>query len=400
MRTALLASFALVLAACGPAPAAAPTPTAQPKPAAPTTLPAQPTAAAAQPTAPAASSAPTAAPAAPATAAGNDQAVAEFYRGKNIRYIVGYGPGGGYDTYARLVARYLGKYLPGNPTVVVENLPGAGSKLSFSQIANSLPKDGTVIGFGDGGLSVTSLLNPSDFDFDFAKLQYLGTPSVFEYLMFITRAASERSGVKKFDDTLGPNGKQLVMGVTSTGLDYITQTLMKEILGANLKIVPGYAGSAAIRLAMDSGELDGYTNGWDSIHATNDEDIISGNWLLLTRLTEQPIAGMPPQLQASVPGWLDYAKSDDDKQILRLAGTATQVVGRATYLAPGVPAERVAALRSAFMKALADPDLKGEADKAKLELNPVSGDQLQASMNQILAMPDPIKARLKTILKV
>jgi tripartite-type tricarboxylate transporter receptor subunit TctC len=400
MRTALLASFALVLAACGPAPAAAPTPTAQPKPAAPTTLPAQPTAAAAQPTAPAASSAPTAAPAAPATAAGNDQAVAEFYRGKNIRYIVGYGPGGGYDTYARLVARYLGKYLPGNPTVVVENLPGAGSKLSFSQIANSLPKDGTVIGFGDGGLSVTSLLNPSDFDFDFAKLQYLGTPSVFEYLMFITRAASERSGVKKFDDTLGPNGKQLVMGVTSTGLDYITQTLMKEILGANLKIVPGYAGSAAIRLAMDSGELDGYTNGWDSIHATNDEDIISGNWLLLTRLTEQPIAGMPPQLQASVPGWLDYAKSDDDKQLLRLAGNATQVVGRATYVAPGVPADRVAALRSAFMQALADPDLKGEADKAKLELNPVSGDQLQASMNQILAMPDPIKARLKTILKV
>jgi tripartite-type tricarboxylate transporter receptor subunit TctC len=326
--------------------------------------------------------------------------VADFYRGKTIRYIVGYGPGGGYDTYARLVGRYLGKYLPGNPTIVVENLPGAGSKLSFSQIANSLPKDGTVIGFGDGGLAVTSLLTPADFDFDFAKLQYLGTPSIFEYLMFITRSASERSGVKKFDDTLGPNGKQLVMGVTSTGLDYITQTLMKEILGANLKIVPGYAGSAAIRLAMESGELDGYTNGWDSIHATNDEDIMSGNWLLLTRLTEQPIAAMPAPLQASVPGWLDYAKSEDDKQLLRLAGTATQVVGRATYVAPGVPAERVAALRSALMKTLADPDLKGEADKAKLELNPVSGEQLQTSMSQILAMPEPIKARLKTILKL
>jgi tripartite-type tricarboxylate transporter receptor subunit TctC len=362
---------------------------------APTTAPAAPTAAQAAPTA---AAKPTAAAAAPASF--NEQAVADFYRGKTIRYIVGYGAGGGYDTYARLVARYVSKYIPGNPTVVVENLPGAGSKLAFSQIANSLPKDGTVIGFGDGGLSVTYLLNPADFDFDPAKLNYLGSPSVFEYILFITRAASERTGVKKFEDTLGPNGKQLILGVTSTGLDYTTQMLMKEILGANIKIVPGYAGSAAIRLAMDSGELDGYTNGWDSIHATNDEDIVSGNWLLLTRLTEKPISAMPQPLQASLPGWLDYAKNDEDRQILRLGGIQPQVVGRATFMAPGVPDERVAAIRAALLKVIGDADLKAEADKAKLELNPISGEQLQAAIQQLLAMPEASKARLKTILKL
>ena len=326
--------------------------------------------------------------------------MADFYRGKTIRYIIGFGAGGGYDTYARLVARYISKYIPGNPTVIVENMPGAGSKLAFSQIANALPKDGTVIGFGDGGLTLNYLLNPSDFDFDPAKLNYIGSPSVFEYLLFITRAASERSGVKKFEDVLGPNGKQLNLGTTGTGLDYITQTLMKDIVGANLKIVSGYAGSAAIRLAMDSGELDGYTNGWDSIHATNDEDINNGNWLLLSRLTEKPIAGMPPQLQSSVPSWLDYAKSEDDKQILRLGGIQGQVVGRATIMAPGVPEDRVAAIRSALLKVVADADLKADAEKAKLELNPVSGDQLQTAVQQVLAMPEASKARLKTILKL
>jgi tripartite-type tricarboxylate transporter receptor subunit TctC len=355
--------------------------------------------------APAASTAPAATqPAAAAKptqpAAANTQAVADFYRGKTIRFIVGYGPGGGYDTYARLLARYLPRYIPGNPTVVVENLPGAGSKLAESQIANALPKDGSVMGFADGGLAVTSLLTPGDFDFDFAKLNYIGTPSIFEYILFITKAASERSGVKKFEDTLGPNGKQLILGVTSTGLDFITQTLMKEVLGANIKIVPGYAGSAAIRLAMDSGELDGYTNGWDSIHATNDEDIMGGNWLLLNRMTEKPIASMPDALSANLPGWLDSAKTDEDKQLLRLGGIQPQVVGRAIFMAPGVPDERVSAVRSAMLQAVADTDLKGEADKAKLELNPLSGEQLQQAVAQVLAMPDPVKARLKSILKV
>jgi tripartite-type tricarboxylate transporter receptor subunit TctC len=387
MRRYLLAVLGLVLTACGPAATpAAPTSTTAAAPAQPaptqTVAPAKPAPTAAQ------------APAA------QDQAVADFYRGKTVRYIVGYGPGGGYDTYARLIARYLGKYIPGNPTVVAENLPGAGSKLAYSQVANALPKDGTVIGFGDGGLAVTALLSPSDFDFDFSRLNYIGAPSVFEFILFTTRQNAERSGVKKFEDTLGPSGKQLVLGVTSTGLDYICQTLMKEILGANLRIVPGYAGSAAIRLAIDSGELDGYTNAWDSIQATNDEDVVNGNWLLLTRLTEKPIVTLHEQLQQSLPSWLDYARSEEDKQILRLGGIEPQIVARATYMAPGVPDERVAAIRSAFTRALADPDLKADADKAKLELNPLTGEQFQASMAQLLAMPEPVKARLKSILKL
>src|SRR5919201_1314519 len=134
----VLAALGLILvAACGQAPAAAPT------------------------AAPGAVSKPTG-----AAATFNEQAVADFYRGKTIRYIIGFGAGGGYDTYARLVARYISKYIPGNPTVIVENMPGAGSKLAFSQIANALPTDGTVVGFGDGGLNLNYILNPSDFDFD------------------------------------------------------------------------------------------------------------------------------------------------------------------------------------------------------------------------------------------
>jgi tripartite-type tricarboxylate transporter receptor subunit TctC len=398
----LVAAATLLLAACGPT--AASSPTAAPKPttaSAATTAAnpsASPSAAANLSASPVTSASPAASPAAAAPTY-DEKAVADFYRGKTIRLIVGFGAGGGYDTYSRLVAKYISKYLPGNPTVIVENLPGAGSKLAISQIANALPKDGTVIGIGDGGLAETQILTPGDFDFEFKNLSWVGAPSIFEYILFITKASADRAGVTKFEDVLGPNGKQLILGVTGTGLDYVTQSLMRDVMGANIKSVSGYAGSAAIRLAMDSGEVDGYTNGWDSIHATNDADIMNGNWKLLVQMTDHQITQVPASLP-KMPLWLDFAKNDEDKQLLRQGGSQLQTFGRAYFMAPGVPADRLAAVQDAFMKTMADPDLKADAEKANLEINPLSGAQVQSVVNDFVSMPENLKARLKTILKL
>lgn len=394
----LLGALTLALVAC--APAAAPSATSAPAKPATAAAPAtsgSPAPAAASPAAkpgasPAAS--PAAKPAAsPAAATFDEQAVAAFYRGKTVRVVVGYGAGGGYDTYSRLIARYIAKYVPGNPTVIVENMPGAGSKLAYSQIYNALPKDGTVIGTGDG-FALSQVLKPQDFDFDLRKWQYVGAPNVFEYMLIVTKTGSERTGIAKFEDMIGPNSKQAVIG--STGIenfDGVTIVMLKEVIGANMKVVAGYAGSAAVRLAMDSGELDGYTNSWDSIKVTNFDDIQNGNWVPLVRTTEAPIKDLP-----NLRGVLDFAKNDEDRQLLRYTIVQTQLTQRGYVMAPEVPADRVAAFDAAFARTMTDPEFLAEAEKAKLAINPLGGAEFKRINLEIAGMPEAMKNRARDIL--
>jgi tripartite-type tricarboxylate transporter receptor subunit TctC len=324
----------------------------------------------------------------------NEQAVADFYRGKTIRLIVGYAPGGGYDTYARIIAPLLSKYIPGNPTVVVENMAGAGSQVAFSQTYNSLPKDGTVITSGDGAFALTQLLTPSTVDFDTGKWNYVGAPTASTYVLYQTKAASEKNGVTKFEDSQGPNGKQLVLGATSTGLDYDSEMLMKDVLGANIKIVGGYPGSTNIKLAMDQGELDGYTNSWDSVKATNLADVQNGNWMVLMSFT--PADKVIPDLK--VPSWQTFAKTDEDHQLLKYGMELPSQFARPYVVAPEVPADRVAALQAAWEKVMQDPDMATNATKAQLSLDWVNGPTLSKTVKDFLAMPDSIKTRLHQIL--
>ena len=305
-----VAALGLLMAACGQAAPASPTPqpelTSAPVASAPA---AQPSSGASPPAAlgvPSPGLAPSPAAANPAATGGaakiptfDEQAVADFYRGKTIHIVVGFGAGGGYDVYARLIARYLGKYLPGNPTVIVDNMPGAGSAVALAQIYNTLPRDGTVIGSGDGTLALQQILGAQSFDFDNSRWTYVGAPSIYEYFYVVSKAGLARAGITSVEDHLGPNGKQLVVGNTGPGVGLTATQMMISIAGANIKNVLGYAGTAAFRLAVQQGEIDGFFTSWDSIKATESTELANGEHVLFVQFPKEPVRALLTTFAAS-----------------------------------------------------------------------------------------------------
>jgi tripartite-type tricarboxylate transporter receptor subunit TctC len=395
-----VAALGLLMAACGQAAPASPTPKPEP-----TLAPAAQPSSAPSPSAPLGVPSPGVAPspaAANSAASGgaasiptfNEQAVADFYRGKTIHIVVGFGAGGGYDVYARLIARYLGKYLPGNPTVIVDNTPGAGSAVALTQIYNTLPRDGTVIGSGDGTLALQQILGAQTFDFDNSKWVYVGAPSIYEYFYVVSRAGLARAGITRVEDHLGPNGKQLVVGNTGPGVGLTATQMMISIAGANIKNVLGYAGTAAFRLAMQQGEIDGFFTSWDSIKATESTELASGEHVLFVQFPKEPVQGTPYPVRSI---W-EFARTEEDQQAIQYGALATHQFARAWVMAPGIPTDRLAAMQSAFLRALADPELLADAEKAQLDIHPRSGPQLQQIVTDFYTMPDNVKARLRTVL--
>ncbi|MGZ8427295.1 MAG: hypothetical protein ACXWYD_20305, partial [Candidatus Binatia bacterium] len=186
----------------------------------------------------------------------DEQTVANFYRGKVVRIVVGFPPGGGADVYSRLIARHLGRFIPGNPTLAVANMPGAGSIIAGNYIFNSGAKDGSEIGMLNGAVILEQLFANPGVHFDMAKFRYLAVPVNETYVMIVAR----QSGIAKFTDLVGSNAKQLTLGAIPNSTLEHAPILLREALEANLKVVSGYKGSADIRLAIDSGEIGGFFN--------------------------------------------------------------------------------------------------------------------------------------------
>jgi tripartite-type tricarboxylate transporter receptor subunit TctC len=365
----------LALGACSRSPAATPA-----KPAAADTAAAQPAAPAAAPAAPAA---PTAA---------DDQAVAEFYRGRVVRLIVGLPAGGGYDAYARNIARVMGKYIPGNPTIVVENMAGASSVVASNHVYNIAPKDGSVILHYQGTVIPQQAFGARGIEFDALKFQHLGAPAHDTTEFNLAR----RAGITRFDELLGPNGREVVLGGIAPGaLTDDVPKLLKEVLGARLKLVSGYAGTAPVRIAIDGGELDGFFNAWESTKITNLADIESGNWLVLLQFTDRPHPDLP-----NVPTINEFTRTEEQRQLMRFGALIPGQFTRPFAVAPGVPADRVRALREAFAKTMADEDFLAAAEKGKMAIEPQTGEEIQKLMEEYFTMPEDIKNRLRDILLV
>src|SRR4051794_6550190 len=223
-----------------------------------TTSSGRPAATAAPPTAPLSAAAATSLPSASAPAASSEapafdeRAVASFYRGKTVRIVVGFAAGGGFDIASRLIARYLGRHIPGNPNVIVENVPGGSSMVAMNQVYNTAPKDGTVIGNVSGGLVLQQLFDAPGVQYDVTRVTYLGTPSVDRRVLIVTRA----SGFTRFSDLLTPGGKPLILGSPPPGTGaYDAAAVVKDVLNANIQLVSGYDGLAKVRLAMEQGEV-------------------------------------------------------------------------------------------------------------------------------------------------
>lgn len=327
-----------------------------------------------------------------ATPAYDEKAVANFYRGKTIRIIVGFSAGGGYDQYSRLIGRHLSKYIPGNPAIVVENMTGAGSIIAANHTFNAAPKDGTVIGNISGPIILEQLFGNPAIKFDMGKFRYLAVPVSETYVMVVTR----KPGVSKFDELIGPKGKQVIVGGIPGSTVEHAPVLARDILGANLKMVLGYKGTADVRMAIESGEVEGLFNSYTSLKITSFDKMKSGEWLLLAQLSEKPIKDL---IIPNVPTIGQIAKNDEQRQLLKFGTSTPNEFGKLYVAPPGTPTDRTMALEKAFEKVFSDKELHADAAKGKLEIDPLIGEEIHKLVIEFLGMSPELKTKLHTALK-
>jgi hypothetical protein len=310
--------------------------------------------------------------------------VADFYRGKTVNVLIGVGAGGEYDIQARLVARHIGKHIPGNPTVVAQNMTGAGGLKMLNYLYGVAPKDGTQIGMIQNAFPALQAVGHSGVQFDAGKMNWLGTIApVVE-----TMAVWHTTGVKTIDDLCK---RETVAGASARGaITYFYPAMMNELLGTKFKIVTGYPGGNAINLAMERGEVEARNNTWSSWKATRPA------WLAEKKITVVAQAG-PRAADLAAPSVEALARNADERQLIELVVSGTQL-GR-PLATNAAPPERVAALRAAFAATMKDAGFLAEAKKLNFEVNPVLGEAMQQIVGKVLATPKPIAAKAKGLLE-
>lgn len=315
----------------------------------------------------------------------NADPVADFYKGKTLTIYVGLSAGGGYDTNARLVGRHIGKYIPGNPTVVAQNMTGAGGAKMVAYLMQVAPKDGTSIGMIANNFPAMQAAGMSQITFDTGKLQWIGSISPTVETMTVWKTA----GVSSIEEA---RNKEVVAGASGKGaITYTFPAMLNEILGTKFKIVAGYQGGNAINLAMERGEVQARNNTWSSWKATKPDWLKNGDIRVLV------YAGPKPRDIGNIPSISDLVKNEDDLKVVELVISGTRL-GR-PLAANGAPVERVAALRAAFLKVMGDPDFVREAEKMRVEIDPVSGETMQKVVADVLATPKPLVARARALIE-
>jgi tripartite-type tricarboxylate transporter receptor subunit TctC len=322
----------------------------------------------------------------------DERSVADFYRGKVVRIVVGFPPGGGADVYSRVLVRHLGRFIPGNPTLAVTNMPGAGSMIAGNHIFNAGAKDGTEIGMLNGAVILEQLFGNPGIHFDMARFRYLAVPVTETYVMVVTR----RSGITRFSELIGANAKQAVLGAIPNSTLEHAPILLREALDANLKVVSGYKGSAEIRLAIDSEEIGGFFNPWSTVKASSLEKFTDGQWSVILQLSDQTLPDLPSH---NVPTIRDLTRDESQRMLLRYGAIAPNQFGKVYMLRDSVPADRAAALEVAFARTFADRSFLADAEKSKLEIAPLYGESIRQIVDDFLTMPTAVKERLKHAIK-
>ena len=308
--------------------------------------------------------------------------VEDFYKGRTVSLIIGYSVGGGYDLYGRQVARYLGKHIPGNPTVVPQNMPGAGSLKSVMYLYAAAAKDGSVIGTFGRTEAVAPLLTPDEAKFDATQLGWLGSVTS-ETSTCVTWHTSK---VKTWDDALKT---QFTLAGEGAGADPdVFARLIKNVFGAKVKLVSGYPGTNDQSLAMERGEVDGECGlSWGTLESRHQDWLKadSVNIIIQAALKKEP--KLP-----NVPFIMDLARTPEQQQVLKVV-LSGQSMARPFAAPPGLPAERLAALRKAFDDTMKDPEFLDEARKARMEVNPITGAELQALLRDVYSTPKDVIAK-------
>jgi tripartite-type tricarboxylate transporter receptor subunit TctC len=310
--------------------------------------------------------------------------VEDFYRGRTVTLIVGYSVGGGYDAYARVLARHLGKHIPGHPTIIVQNMPGAGSLRSANFLFNAAPKDGGTIAIFSRGMAMEPLIGTSQTAFDARKFTWLGSGTNEVSIC----ATWNTSKVKSWNDMLTT---PFTVGGEGSGSDPdIFATVVRNAFGAKLRLVSGYPGSADVALAIERGELDGRC-GWSysSLKLQRPDWIRDKKINILVQLSLQKSPELP-----DVPIITEFAKTERQQHILKLV-FSRQSMARPFAAPPGIPDDRKQALRKAFDDTMADPEFLAEAKVRGLEVNPVSGAEIDHLLDELYHAPADVVAEVR-----
>jgi tripartite-type tricarboxylate transporter receptor subunit TctC len=309
--------------------------------------------------------------------------VETFYKGRSISLFIGFSAGSGYDIYARLLARYIGRYIPGNPSVIPQNMPGGGSLKVANYMYSVAAKDGSAIATISRSLPVEPLL--SETPFDGRKFTWIGNIANNASLC----ATWHTTGIKTWQDVLT---KPFALSTQGAGTDpHIFALILRNVFGAKVKIVSGYPGGSEMNLAMERGEVDGRCGwSWDSIKSTRPD------WLRDKKINLLTVFALErgPEVPADVPLAIDLATTDEQKEILRMH-LAGQALGRPFLAPPGIPDDRKAALRAAFDATMKDPDFVADITKASLEVSPMGGAEIDRLLAEIYATPKDVIEKAK-----
>lgn len=316
---------------------------------------------------------------------------APFYEGKTIRLVVGTTPGGGFDAYSRAIGRHISKYIAGNPTIVVENMPGAGMLIATNYLYNQAKPDGLTIGNWIGTLVLGQVLGRKGTEFDARKFEYIGAPVKNHDLCLMTKASGITS-VKKWMASKTP----VKLGATPPGATpYDMGAIIKEALGLPTQLVSGYKGTADIRMAVDSGEVAGLCGlSYSSAKSTWRKQLESGAVTIVLQNTPKPHPDLP-----NIPLSIKLAKTDMGRRLIQTGIHDTSTITYLYSAPPGTPKERLQILRRAFMKTMEDPEFLAETKKANMDVDPVSGEELEKVVNGFFKLDPAIIGKLKEVLK-
>ncbi len=310
--------------------------------------------------------------------AANAADVGDFYRGKVLRIVVGYAAGGGFDVYARLLAENLPRHLPGNPAAALQYMPGAGSAVAGNYVISVAPQDGTVIAIPNGALPVANYIRPGD-GVDTPKMNWIGRLDATDSV----GAVWHTTGVKTLDEA---RARGVVFAAASqTGSSFTIPQMLNRTLKANIKLVMGYDGTTSAYLALERGEVEGMGNAiWSQVKRTKKQWVTGKLINVIWRVPEEPIADLP-----GVPSAVELMKGEDEKRAMRLLSSES-TFGRSFYVGPGVPKERIEALRTAFDAMVKDPQFIAQAEQLDTPLNPLPGAALQKIIEDFSSYPPHI----------
>src|SRR5919109_2642245 len=317
-----------------------------------------------------------------------DAGEVEYYRGKTVRIIVGLSAGGGFDIYARTVARHMGKHVPGNPAFIVDNMPGAGSMIAANHVYKVAKPDGLTLGHFVGSLFMQQLLGRPGVEFEATRFEFVGSPIPEKTACALTKA----SGITSMANWQGAKSP-VKLGGTGSGPIVDVPKILQVALGLPIQLVVGYKGTADIRLAAEAGELAGACWSWEAIKSTWSKGLDSGEVVIVLQALPKPHPDLP-----KVPLATNFAKTPEARQLIQIGIHDAADIARPFVMPPGTPKDRVQIMRAAFMSTLKDPAFIAEAEKAKLDIDPITGAELEKIVAGIYKTSPEILAKLKEVL--